>query len=183
MREEKIYTAATDSTVTLYWRRPWEFGVNDTFEIHCITDNMTRRTSKTHCTVRKLESETWYWFEVRWIHGEQCLWKASVSVQTGRKKKRIDITKAPYFASGNGGTDNTEAIQRAVNDCGPEEEVYIPRGTFLTGALELHADMAIYLAEGAVLLGSDREADYLPMRPSRFEGIERMCYRSLMRRV
>ncbi len=27
MREEKIYTAVTDSTVTLYWRRPWNFGI------------------------------------------------------------------------------------------------------------------------------------------------------------
>lgn len=29
MREETIYTAVTDSTVTLYWRRPWNFGIKE----------------------------------------------------------------------------------------------------------------------------------------------------------
>ena len=180
MREETIYTAVTDSTVTLYWRRPWNFGIKDLFEIHCAADHTVCRTSKTHCTARNLESGEWYDFEVRWMRGEECMWKTLVSVQTGRKKRRIDITEEPYFAKGDGRTDNTEAIQQAVNDCGPEEEVYIPQGTFLAGALELHTDMALYLEEGAVLLGSDKESDYLPMQPSRFEGIERNCYRILL---
>lgn len=180
MREEKIYTTVTDSTVTLYWRRPWNFGTKDIFEIHCLTNEMSWQLSKTHLTIPNMESGMWYKFEVRWMHGEECMWKVVVSVRTRRKKRWIDITEAPYFAVGDGNTDNTEAIQQAVNDCGSEDEVYIPHGTFLTGALELHTDMTIYLEEGAVLLGSDKESDYLPMQPSRFEGIERKCYRSLL---
>lgn len=159
MRKERIYTAATDSTVTLYWRRPWNFGTKDLFEIYCLTNEMSWQISKTHLTVQGLEAGTWYMFEVRWIRGEECMRKTPVRVCTGRKKSRLDVTEVPYLAKGDGKTDNTEAIQRAVNDCGPEEEVYIPQGIFLTGALELHGNMAVYLEEGAVLLGSDRESD------------------------
>ena len=40
--------------------------------------------------------------------------------------------------------------------------VYVPAGTFLTGALTLHDHMELYLEEGAVLQGSSNPEDYLP---------------------
>lgn len=58
--------------------------------------------------------------------------------------------------------------------------VYVPAGTFLTGALTLHDHMELYLEEGAVLQGSSNPEDYLPRIPSRFEGTERECYQSLL---
>ena len=64
--------------------------------------------------------------------------------------------------------------------CGPGDAVYLPAGTYLTGALRLHSDMELYLDEGAVLQGTDRIVDYQPRIPSRFEGIEMRCYSSLL---
>ena len=58
--------------------------------------------------------------------------------------------------------------------------VYVPAGTFLTGALTLQDHMELYLGEGAVLQGSSNHEDYLPRIPSRFEGTERECYQSLL---
>lgn len=58
--------------------------------------------------------------------------------------------------------------------------VYVPAGTFLTGALTLQDHMELYLGEGAVLQGSSNPEDYLPRIPSRFEGTERECYQSLL---
>jgi hypothetical protein len=44
----------------------------------------------------------------------------------------LDITAAPYYAVGNGTTDNTTAIQNAINDAKAQGKgVWIPAGTFL----------------------------------------------------
>lgn len=97
-----------------------------------------------------------------------------------KRKRRIDITQAPYLAKGDGMALNTAAIQQAIEDCKEDEMVYIPAGTFLTGDLTLQDHMELYLGEGAVLQGSSNPEDYLPRIPSRFEGTERECYQSLL---
>lgn len=99
---------------------------------------------------------------------------------TGKTKKRIDITASPYNAVGDGITMNTAAIQKALDDCDADSYVYIPKGDFITGALDMHSDSELYLGEGALLQGSVNPGDYLPKIHSRFEGYEMDCYRSLL---
>jgi hypothetical protein len=43
----------------------------------------------------------------------------------------VDVTKAPYFAKGDGKTDDTAAIQRAIEDTVAKEILYFPAGTYL----------------------------------------------------
>ena len=75
---------------------------------------------------------------------------------------------------------NTATLQAAIDDCGPDQEVYFPAGVYRTGGLRLHSDMAVHLAKGAVLQGTDDPMDYLPKIESRFEGAHQMCYQSLL---
>lgn len=84
-----------------------------------------------------------------------------------------------YGAVPDGITVCTEAIQKAVDLCPRGGTVYIPRGNFVSGAIFLKSDMTLYLDEGARLTGSGNTADY-PVIGCPFEGLERLCYASLI---
>lgn len=137
-------------------------------------------TTKTHYGFTGLQAERNYRISLSATGEDGDTEKREIIVKTLRKKRRIDITKAPYYAVGDGKTLNTLAIQKAFDDCTDEDCVYFPEGTYLTGALDMHSDMEIYLEEDTILKGSVRVEDYLPKVKSRFEGIEMMCYRSLL---
>lgn len=84
-----------------------------------------------------------------------------------------------YGAAGDGATLDTQAIQRAIDACGPGETVLLPQGTYLSGALFLHSDMHFCIEECATLLGSGELADY-PVCPYAFEGRKGVSYASLL---
>ncbi|MEH6307063.1 glycosyl hydrolase family 28 protein [Olivibacter sp. CPCC 100613] len=65
----------------------------------------------------------------------------------------------------------TKAIQQIIDKAAANGGgvLVIPKGTFLSGALFFKPNTHLYLAEHAVLKGSDNIADY-PMIPSRMEG-------------
>jgi polygalacturonase len=139
-------------------------------------------TTKTHYAISILENTEYIEISVKMVDEKNNVQKeyGAEIVYCTKKKKRLDVTKAPYFALGDGKTLNTKALQQAFDDCKSDETVYIPKGVFLTGALNMHENSTLYLEKGSVLQGSQNPEDYLPKVKSRFEGVERMCYRSLI---
>ncbi|MFC8734632.1 glycosyl hydrolase family 28 protein [Luteimicrobium sp. NPDC057192] len=104
-----------------------------------------------------------YAFSVRAVLSDGSLSAPSgtIRVTTAKKAHRSVVTAPQFGAVGDGTTVNTRAIQKAIDTCSaPSCTVVIPRGTFRTGALFLHSDMTLELADGARLLGSDDWADY-----------------------
>lgn len=69
-----------------------------------------------------------------------------------------------YGAHGDGRSDNTGAIQKAIDEAtaGGGGIVLVPAGQFLTGVLTLKSNVDLHLAAGAVLLGSTNRTDYGP---------------------
>ena len=65
----------------------------------------------------------------------------------------------------------TIAIQKVIDEANRTGGgvIVIPKGVFLSGALFFKPETHLYLADGAVLKGSDNIADY-PLVPSRMEG-------------
>lgn len=176
---ENLRVLSEENAVILYWDKPDEIRENEVYQIF-VDHVLQGQTRKTHFTVKNLKPETEYHMELRRYSANKLLEHNVVMVKTMQPKKYIDISKEPYCAVGDGRTLNTERIQRAINACGKNEGVYIPKGIFLTGALHLHSDMEIFLDEGGVLQGTDKVEDYLPKIWSRFEGTELECYSSLL---
>lgn len=157
-------------------------GVSSDYKYRAICGEKVCITSKTHCQFHGLSADTSYTFTVELLD-EKGIVKdtiGNIQLKTNPVRKRIDVTKAPYFAVGDGKTLNTKAIQRAIDDCAFGQTVYIPAGVFLCGALDLHDNMELYLEKGAILQGSKNAVDYLPKRQSRFEGLDMLCYSSLL---
>ncbi len=137
-------------------------------------------TTATNYSFKNLQADTSYKIKVQIESENQTKLVGEQEIKTLIKKNVIDITKFPYNAIGDGKTLNTSAIQTAINDCTENDCVYIPSGKYITGALFLHSDMELRLADDAILQGSESYADYLPKIHSRFEGTEDECYASLI---
>ena len=176
----KIKTAVTSETIAAYWEKA-VFGKKNSQYRVWMEGQMPQICSKTHFQWKHLNPNREYTIYVEQLSEDgKVLAADSCCACTTARKERLDVTKAPYFAKGDAGSLNTKALQQALDDCTKEQEVYIPAGIFLTGALRLHSNTTIYLEKGAVLQGTDCVADYNPRIPSRFEGYEMECYSSLL---
>ena len=78
-----------------------------------------------------------------------------------------------FGASSDGQTMCTEAIHKAIDTAasGGGGTIYFPSGTYLTGPIHLQSHITLFLDAGATLKFSTNFDDYLPMVPSRWEGI------------
>jgi polygalacturonase len=81
-----------------------------------------------------------------------------------------------YGAVDDGVTLNTRAFDRAIEACHEQGggRVWIPAGTWLTGAIHLRSNVNLCLEKDALVRFSTRFSDYLPVVFTRWEGVE--CY-------
>ena len=139
-----LYTLSGPDSITVYWDLPARPA--ERYEI--LLDGARRgSTGRTHFTLRGLAPDTSYQIEVRPL--------GAVRARTESPKRRLDVTAQPFGAAGDGQTDDTAALQRALDACGAGDCVYFPAGVYRSGALFGHSDLELYLAEGAVLLGAE----------------------------
>ena len=167
-----------EDEITLWW--DWNEFENATHYCFYLEGRYHGESKKTHYSFLGLQAQTSYCICVEAFKSEELLARIEIRLQTAKAKKRLDVTQAPYFAKGDGKTLNTQILQKALDDCTENDVVYFPKGTYFTGALNVHSDTEIYLDENAVLQGTANEEDYLPKIKSRFEGIELLCYRSML---
>ncbi|TYP79144.1 glycosyl hydrolase family 28 protein [Paenibacillus methanolicus] len=75
-----------------------------------------------------------------------------------------NVAASPYLADATGAAHATAAIQRAIDDAyayaGGQGIVYVPRGVYKVGNLELKSDVAMYLEGGAVFRFTGIPQDY-----------------------
>jgi polygalacturonase len=76
----------------------------------------------------------------------------------------------------------TEAIAKAIEACAAAGggRVVVPEGSFVTGPVRLKSNVNLHLAKGATLAFSTDPSLYLPVVPTRFEGMDCMNYSTLI---
>lgn len=164
-----LHTLSTDMSIACWWEKPE--AAPSRYEVH-LNGQYVCTCDKTHCMLEDLLPDTQYAIEIIGI--------GAAAVHTRKAIRSIDVTQPPYNAKGDGVTINTATLQRAIDACGADECVYLPTGIYMTGALRLHSHMALCVEKDAILQGTQTIADYEPRIRSRFEGIEGMCYSSLL---
>ena len=125
-----------------------------------------------------------------------------VAVQMDGGESRVTIHTSPeacavsvraFGAVGDGVTDDTAALQRAIQVLPEGGRLVVPEGTYLTGPLLLKSHMTLELKAGATLLGRTEKSAYpvlpataedlgggSPVHFGAFEGLARDMYASLI---
>jgi len=93
-----------------------------------------------------------------------------------------DYVITNYGADTNGMKDSSDAISRAISQCASSGggHVIVPQGEFLTGPIHLESNIDLHLEKGAILKFSTDPKRYLPLVPTRFEGMDCMNYSPLV---
>ncbi|WP_345948139.1 glycoside hydrolase family 28 protein [Mucilaginibacter sp. PAMB04274] len=165
----------TDNSVSLLWDK--QYGNSTTVYEILVNGKINGSTSKTNYTVSNLLPASLYSVTIR-IKQDKALASNTIKFKTASKGKIYNILD--YGAKSDSANANTRAIQAAINACTKGGTVYIPKGTFVSGALFLKSDMTLFIETGGTLKGSVAVEDYLPMIPNRFEGWEMKTYASLL---
>ena len=95
---------------------------------------------------------------------EYCIGVGEDEMSFTTKRETICLNVRDFGAVGDGVTDDTAAIQNAINACQPGGRVTVPGGTHAVRPLVLKSNMTLELKEGAVLLADTCE-DHYPILP------------------
>lgn len=134
-------------------------------------------TTKTNYTITGLKPSGSYSVSLRLKQAKQTA-LFQLKFKTAAKGKMYNIVD--FGAKADSTFINTKAIQKAIDACTAGGTVYIPKGTFVSGALFLKSNMTLCIEKGGILKGSVTPDDYLPMILNRFEGWEMKTYASLL---
>ncbi|MDQ8734754.1 glycoside hydrolase family 28 protein [Paenibacillus sp. LHD-38] len=168
----------TDTSIAILWDKS-----NNPIEVACyriyVNGSIHGICRCTDYTITGLKPSHEYEVHVCTVSksGVVSLPSATIKASTKPKAEIFDITA--YGAVAVNETLNTAAIQAAIDACTFGGKVYVPEGTFVTGAIFLKSHMTLYVDKGGVLLGSDDPSDY-PLMKYRWEGREQVCYASLV---
>ncbi|MGG9963064.1 glycosyl hydrolase family 28 protein [Ferruginibacter sp. SUN106] len=167
----------TENAVTLLWDKQYNAG-NVEYEV-LLNGKLSGTAAKTNFTITNLLPNTSYTVSLRLKNDKGNVKQLyAVKFKTAAKGKIYNILD--YGAKDDTAFKNTTAIQKAINACTTGGTVYIPKGTFVSGALYLKSNMTLYIEKGATLKGAVDVEDYLPMYLNRFEGWELKTYASLL---
>lgn len=150
----------TDQSVVLTWSKPAGYDKITGYRIYR-DGKEAGITSMTYFKVLGLQPEHGYDFTVRAVGADGTLsyQSAKLHLTTMATPKRYNVRD--FGALGDGSTKDTAAIQKAIDACKEKNcQVYLPAGTYLSGALNLHSDMSFFVDAGAQLKPSAELADY-----------------------
>jgi polygalacturonase len=114
------------------------------------------------------------WLALFWtilfLSGTTC--QAAVHIQAPRGLGAEVLNSESFGARGDGLTDDTESLQRAIDATARQHGTLVLKpGTYVTGALFLKSHMVLRIDKGVHLIGR-QTLDAYPRRPTRIAGVE-----------
>ena len=153
-----VYAVTYDDEIRVWWD---ECRTQPNGERYRITVNGKNciYTEEVYYDFKNLEAGCVYDFCIEVVDKNHCAVGKSQSAKyaTLPHKSRIDVTNAPYFAIGDGETDNTANIQRAFDDCTEQKYVYFPMGIYRCGAIQMRGDIKIRFDAGVILTSDTKK--------------------------
>jgi polygalacturonase len=141
--------ARTASTVLLLWER---FGPTAPASYEILCDGAIVGATRGLCyTVDHLAAGRTYRFAVRALDAEPRLLAETEPVAAATKPAGPILNVRERGAAGDGRSEDTAAIQQAIDACPSGGTVLVPPGTYLVDHLELKSGLTLDLAAGATL--------------------------------
>lgn len=164
-------SACTASTILLMWdANPSNQSVTE-YEIY--RDNVqVGTTQRLSYTVTGLPAATSSVFTVRSKIADGMVSEDSESVEAKTKPAGPVFDVRDYGATGDGVTEDTAAVQKAIDECTPGGTVFLPAGTYLTRQILLKSDMTLDISSGAILQFVGLDETELPFLRSEVTGLE-----------
>ena len=66
-------------------------------------------------------------------------------------REKVDLSEPPYSVVGDGVTDNTAILQKAINECKPDQYLFLPYGIYIADKLTINGNVKIQFGAGAVI--------------------------------
>ena len=169
----------TDTSITVLWDKPLEYYNVKDYAVY-VNGSCVGFSKISNYTINGLKPNSNYKISIvaKDAEGGKSENSKPITVKTKQQGKVFNILD--YGAKPDSVIVNTRGIQKAIDACSVGGTVYIPAGTFISGALFLKSNMTLYIAKGGVLKGSLNREDYLPMIKTRFEGWEFLAFASLI---
>ncbi len=198
------YAGETADAITITWDKPGgrdgktaDYADVTGYRIYCNGALIGESgPGTTHYTAGGLSAGTEYTFEVGAVRAAGESKTAKLHVSTDPAGEILNVTDFGAD-TGKSARENAIAIQKAIDACPENGTVYIPEGTYPSGAIDLKSNMTLRV--DGVLKGSTDPNDYLALAGnypaghvypglmnddgliySRYEGWEIYCYRSLI---
>ncbi len=147
-----VYAGSYNNEIRLWWDERNDKKIGMKYRV-CIDGKACIYTDKVYYNFKNLESGKEYLFEVQLVDknknvvGESESFKAS----TLQKREVVDITKTPYNAVGDGITDNTEIINRALSELVEGKQIYFPCGIYICENMVFSGNVEMRFAVGATI--------------------------------
>ena len=151
-----VYVARRETVLCLWWDPRCEYKEGYKYKV-TVDDKYVVYTKEVFYDFQPLESGKEYNFTVQLVdENKNVVGKTeNYTCSTLPSREKIDVTKPPYNAIGDGVTDNTEIFKKALEDCGDTKYLYVPFGVFLCENITLNGNYKFVLGAGATIVNKE----------------------------